>query len=326
MKPELKNNLSYKKTMAYLVLLTVAAAVVSLFIGDITLPIVSALLAALFTLENRERRILSYLMVCFLAILNTVSLILLGSYSFLGLFSILFALVMHLFYTREGAKTDCVFAMTVLGALFTAASFIYFAMKFADNYSFSAVPQLMSSLRIAFDKLMNESVTAMNPSLSEEQISSILSWSSAMFDSFKLLSLSFAVIVGFVISGITLKLYSFAVLKLAKDGHYVLNWRFATSNVFAIFYIVLSFVSVFALSSDSFVTVAIANLYNIFMVVYAYFGFNFAASLISMRRSRGFAFLVLIFIILAFSSFAIEILSFMGVFYTITENKRRING
>ena len=67
--------------------------------------------------------------------------------------------------------------------------------------------------------------------------------------------------------------------------------------------------------------VTVLNLYNIFMVVYAYFGFNYATYLLSLRRSRGFAYTVLIIAILVFSSLAVEILSLMGAFYAITDRK-----
>jgi hypothetical protein len=73
------------------------------------------------------------------------------------------------------------------------------------------------------------------------------------------------------------------------------------------------------MSADSVVSVAVANLYNIFMVVFAYLGFNFAVQLLSTRRSKAFAYFIIVLALLMFSSFAIEILSLMGVFFTITD-------
>ena len=326
MKLNLKEESSYSKITLLLAFLAVVCSALAIFAGSIMLPIISALLAALFSFEHKGKMIISYACSFIVIALNVVFLVVVEDFcSFFGVFAVLSALAIHLFFTNNLSKADCATLLTVLGAAFVVSSFVYFAMSFTDNYSFSAISEFFLLLRSAFDNFINEafsSVIAATPG-SEEQISAMILQMGLLFDSMKVLSISFAVIAGFAMGGVALKLYSFLVLKLCDKGAFVLKWRFNMSNVFAYFYIFLSFVSIFMISTSSVIGVAVANLYNIFMFVFAYFGFNFAVSLLSARRSYGFAFAMVLIAIFIFSSFAIEILSFMGAFRVIWENKHQ---
>ena len=325
MKTELRENLSYKKIISLLCLGIAIVGAFAVIFGDILIPVLSALLATLFTLEKKEKKLLSFIFLTFIILSNIAALLVVeGFASFFGFFSVALALIIHLFFTKGIGKTDCVVATTCVGVAFIVLSFVYFSMRFTGNYTLSAIPEFVSLLRVAFDRLMNESLTAMLASVpnSEEQLSNMLSQIGTIFDSIKMVSFSFAVILGFAVSGVALKIYTFLIFKMSDVGLAVFDWKFKTSRIFAYFYLVLSIVSVFTLSSNSLVHVAVVNLYNIFMVVYAYFGFNLALYLISARRSKVFAFLILVIAVLAFSSLAIEILSLMGVFYIITADRR----
>jgi hypothetical protein len=294
--------------------------------GDFVIPVISAILAALFTFENSHKRFLSYFVSLVLVVLNIAALVFVDGYcSFFGFFAVLFAAIIYISFTHGVSKADCVFALTAAGSILVALTFVYFAMTFTNNYTLSAVADFVALFREAFVRFMDESVNSVIAAMpeSKEQLSALISNAGTVFDSFKMTSPSFAVMVGFVLCGVALKIYSFLVFKMSDLGHSVFDWKFKTSKIFAYFYVVLSLVSIFTLSASSIFSVAVTNLYNIFTVVYAYFGFNLAVNLLSARRSKGFAFILLIIAILALSSFAIEILSLMGVFYCITDNKRQ---
>ena len=324
MKAEIKKELSYKLTMFLLSAGVLASGVFSILFGDILIPLTAAMLASVFTLERKGRRVLSYIIPIFLVLMNVFSLLFFDGFtSFFGIFAVAFGVIISLFYSRGMSKSSCVFALTCTCALFTVLSFIYFAMAVTNNYTFSAVAEFVSLLRGALDQILKESMEAMLAYMpdSGEQIAEIFSQMGMVFDSFKLVALSFVVILGFVISGVALKFYSFFLFKLSDRGASVFDWKFRLSRIFAYFYIIISLISVFMLSLNNLMAVTVLNLYNIFMVVYAYFGFNYATYLLSLRRSRGFAYTVLIIAILVFSSLAVEILSLMGAFYAITDRK-----
>jgi hypothetical protein len=319
---ELKKEISYKGALVLLCLGIIALGLFTVFFGDILVPVLCALLAVLFTFENKERRVLSYAISALLLISNLAAILFIDTFcSFFGFCAVVFAILIYLFFSRGVEKADCVAVLTAVGTFFVIINFVYFAMNFTGNYTLGAVSEFVSLLRVAFEKIMNESLAMMIASVpeSEAQLSQILSQIGVIFDSFKMISLSFAVIIGFVLSGVALKFYSFLVFKMSDLGASVFNWKFKTSRVFAYFYIILSVLSVFTMSADSVVSVAVANLYNIFMVVFAYLGFNFAVQLLSTRRSKAFAYFIIVLALLMFSSFAIEILSLMGVFFTITD-------
>ena len=327
MKAELKKETSYNLVIALFCALSIALGVFTLFFGDVLSPVICALLSLLFTFERKEKRILSCVVSSALIIMNIAGLFLFDGFcSFFGFFAVLFGVITYLFFTRGIGKTDCVVALTSVGTVFVALAFVYFAMSFTGNYTLSAISEFVLLLRTAFEKIMSESLASMIATMpeAEEQLSEMLSRVGVIFDSLKVASLSFAVIIGFISCGISLKLYSFIVYKISDIGEKVFSWKFKTSRIFAYFYIALSLATIFMTSSASVFSVATANLYNIFMVVYAYLGFNFAVYLLSFRRSKAFSFFVIIIAILLFTTFAIEILSFMGVLYTI--NDRGHNG
>lgn len=325
MKAELKKEISYNSAVVLLCMGIIALGIFTVFFGDVLVPVLCALLAVLFTFENKERRVLSYVISALLLIANLAALLFINSFcSFFGFCAVVFAVIIYSLFTRGIEKADCVAVLTTVGAFFVAINFVYFAMTFTGNYTLGAVSEFVSLLRVAFENIMNESLAMMIASVpeSEAQLSQIFSQVGVIFESFKMISLSFAVIIGFVLSGVALKLYSFLVYKMSDLGTSVFNWKFKTPRVFGYFYIILSVVSVFMMSATSVVAVAVANLYNIFMVVYAYLGFNFAVQLLSTRRSKVFAYFIVVLALLMFSSLAIEILSLMGVFYTITDRSQ----
>ena len=131
---------------------------------------------------------------------------------------------------------------------------------------------------------------------------------------------SFVAIFAFLLSGISFKVFSSVVSRVDDTPENIYVWRFVTGNVFAYFYIVLALISIFATTDDPFGIVCV-NLYNLFMVVYAYIGFNFAKALISIKKSPRFANILLILLILFTSGLAFTILSYVGVYFTIARNK-----
>ena len=121
----------------------------------------------------------------------------------------------------------------------------------------------------------------------------------------------------FVICGLSLKLFS-VMKKYTSDNTREGTWFFATTSLFAYFYIALVILS-FLISPVSFFGIFVANLHSVFMFVYAYVGYKFVSFACS---SRGmFTKLLLIAAIVFFSGVAVQILSYIGVYLTIVSGR-----
>ena len=133
--------------------------------------------------------------------------------------------------------------------------------------------------------------------------------------------LSFLVIISFAICGFSMKIFTSVTAKSSDKPEEIFKWRFTATSVVAYFYVALTVISLFASSTASIFSVTVANLYNIFLAVFAYLGFNFTFYLLSHRRSVAFAWILLVGAILFLGPFTVEILSFVGVFYSVVINK-----
>jgi hypothetical protein len=133
--------------------------------------------------------------------------------------------------------------------------------------------------------------------------------------------ISYIVIIGILCVGIFTKLFDALSAKLAEDISAVASWRFMTSSIFAYFYIILMILLIFTSAHGGVIGIAVSNLYNIFLVVYAYVGFNFVLALVATRMKPTTAVIVLIVVILLAMSIALQFLSMVGVLFTIRKNR-----
>jgi hypothetical protein len=143
----------------------------------------------------------------------------------------------------------------------------------------------------------------------------------AAFDAQLSMVISYIVIVGFVLVGISMKTFDAVFSRIAEDKSPVISWRFMTSNVFAYFYIILVVLSILTSMSNGVLGIAVGNLYNIFMVVYAYVGFNYAVAVLSIKFKPSTSIIILLVITLLAMSMALGLLAMFGVLFTIRKNK-----
>ena len=89
---------------------------------------------------------------------------------------------------------------------------------------------------------------------------------------------------------------------------------------------VLSFAIIFINSFDNFYFVAVYNLYNIFMVLFAYIGFKALVYLLNKKFNKAISILMIIGALVTFTSLASQLLALVGVIYTIRKNNEaRLN-
>ncbi len=329
MKLKIKNELQYKKTIVALSVLTVVLGAVSALVGDIGLPFVVAPLAVLMLLDSRSKRIVtSSVSTLVLASNVLITYFVNGVWSPLGIEIVLVAFIIAYTYTIGMSKAGSAAICTAVISVFVVLTMALVAVSAVGEFSVYAVKEFYSGvyneLRVTFVKGVMEMMQSASSGTSEPLLSEndVL----AMFESISYLMISLVVVYSFFVAGLCYKIFTAVSCKCSREPREVLEWRFITPSLFAYFYIALMLVNLFAGASTDTLAITVANLYNIFMFVYAYVGFNFAYAMLSTRRSPAFAWLVLILGVALFASFAVQLLSMFGLMFTLYYNKTHVSG
>lgn len=327
MKLVIKEKLGYTRALLLLSLFAVAFAAIGAFVGEIFIAVSAALLSCVFLFENKGRRIFSFAVpVLIIAVCALVG----GVFSVFGVETLALALVICFFVSRGYRKSVCAAIITSLVVVFSFISLVIVAIEATGQMSVDAVrdfyvslyetarEEFVGQIMSAFseiEKMYLSSAAGAAPNLpSAEDVG-------AVFDSFVDSLISLFVIFGFFISGIALKVFTAVSASVAERSNTVLEWRFRTGSLFAYFYVVLYFVSLFITVGDSAAALTVVNLYSIFMFVYAYVGFRTVFALLRVRCSQLVSWIIMIAALLLLSSFAVQILSILGVMATITTNR-----
>ena len=123
-------------------------------------------------------------------------------------------------------------------------------------------------------------------------------------------------IFGFFATGVSMKIFGKVIERTEKEA--IEKWKFTTSPVYAYFYAIISLVSFFLGEKLSAFNLVVLNLSTIFMMIYAYVGWNASSKLASMRnRSSTFSKVIIIASVICLPGFAIRVLSYIGAFYTV---------
>ncbi len=326
----LKENRSYTKTLVLFGILFFALTLGSVLISDILLPVSASMLTLFLLFDKTKIKWLSLSLVAVLLVL--VAVISLSSTIFV-LIAFICAFVLFYGYYKGLNKAEISIYLSLLYIICTVACLYFIGAKEIGSFHFSEVFQYYNKL---FDALVQDLVEQMklsfaNASASGQELGieqdEFLEMIEQTLRSFSSMFLSVLAIIAFLYAGIQIKLFSYSVIRYEDSPRPRQSWHFALSNVFAYFYIALALVSPFLGTGNGVMAIAIANLYNIFMFVFAYIGFNYALHFLSHTRKKGFArFVFIVFLIMA-NMVAIQILSFIGVFITTMHNKfMKING
>lgn len=320
MKFEFKDITKKKQAIILTAVLALVFAVLNSFFGEVFLAPAAAMMAILFLLETDGRRIASYIVPTLAVVINVF---IGGIFSVLGVGPVIAALIIFFMYKLGRSKGECAVALTVAVSLLILVSLYFAAVNATKSFDFGAVlgfySEIYENLKASFAAQLSE-ITSLNPDLessifTDDEISLI-------FDSIAGQLVSMLVIVSFVITGIALKIFCALVYRFEKEPHIVVGWRFKITNVFAYFYAALLLANFFVGTGLGAVELVIINLYNIFMVVFAYFGFSVAKDFLSRGRGPAFGTVMLFVGIVLLSVLALQILSVIGLVCIFIENKR----
>lgn len=310
-----------RKRITLLAALAVAlCGVLCVFFGEIVLPVFAAFYAVLILADTSYKKIIS-LALGAVSLAATVSLYLLGFGTLSLPFACLGGALIALLFGRGASKGELAFYLTAAFTLMLVVSLYLMFAAAAGDYSLNAVVEFVNGwytqLRSEFVGQIMESLSAASSEIFVGMDEITLTES---FDSVFDMALSVVVLLAFLLAGISLKIFSALMYRIAKEPSVVVFWRFSTSNIVAYFYCALFVLSFFA-GGDGVYAITVSNLFNVFLAVYAYIGFNFALSIVSGKLGYTLSVIILIAGILFLGVIGLEILSALGVIFTHISNK-----
>ena len=333
---ELKSYLSEKKTLLILTVLAFVCAIISCVFGELLLPVLIAICALVFTFDNSINKIYSLVTAisvlasnAFIIVLSFVSMILdfdvLNQLnlsiapSFFGIAAVVCAFILYLSFVHGWSKTDTAYTLTIICSLFIALSLIVLPMVNLREFSLDAVSKFYSSILEFVRPYLQGYIQQIYKSI---EIQITLDDANIIIDSIIRLVVSFVFIGAFFIVGLSMKLYKFILLMTTSNKEMIDSWRFMPTPIFAYFYAIIGVSIMFVQNTTDVLGITLFNLEYIFMFIFAYVGFNFISAALARKISPLIAFSICAVAIVLLSSFAIQILSYVGVMFVLVKDKQ----
>lgn len=274
----------------------------------------SGLMAAFIYGERNSDKIYKFLLPT-LAVL--IDWLINGFTSLLGIIIVIVAFSVFLVYEQKWSKCESAFTIALLISLMLIISYIIICKQNGADLSvrefFDAKCNEIKDLYMNSVNEIYQGLEEELPLLTQDDVEYIMNYAVGI-----LFSMIF--VLAFVAAGISMKTFS-AVLKRTGSED-VSAWRFKPSSVYVYFYVAVSLVLFFLDGSLSVFNLTVSNLNTIFMVVFAYVGWNASSILLlSGKRKSPLSKIILILAIVFVPSLAIQILSYIGAFYSIVINK-----
>lgn len=318
---------STRDTKKTLLILAVISAVSGLGLSvatELCIPIAAATLAALYLYDSDSQRKLSRGISILVIVSNLVATIFLGGYSVvLAAEAVALACAIKFCYAKGISKTATVLYTTAIAAVFMILAFISIPAIMEGTFSVEAVKTFYAELYNSIKQVFVGTINDLYTNLYTTEGASAINTADIelIFERAAYMLISLVVICAFAISGITLKIFSAFVARLDSEPTRVAEWKFEMPIIYGYFFMALSLASFFTSSSMSVFALTMSNLYNIFLAVYAYIGTKTVYNRLIAKRSKVFAFILLLAIILIAFSLSVQILALIGVFYSIYRGK-----
>lgn len=313
----LKNTEKYIQTMLILTAFTVAGVIACTLLGYLFLPMAAAFYSAILVYENPKKRIISYALPVLLA--GVSFLINRDFYSVEAFAYIGFALIILISVKKSLSKAECTFWLMLSCVIFFMASMLLIPV--------SAGRSILDFYAEAFS-LLEEKFVYLLTSLSYTDNDGINLFyyndyeAKNIFREFMLLAIPIAIVLTFLLTGITLKIFSAIVKRLSGEDSKICVWSFRIPQPVVYFYIILAVINIFSSGEEGIFAFVITSLYFVFMTVFAYHGVVFVHTYITVGgRSSFFSVVIILAAIFVFYSVSIQLLSYIGVYFNITYNR-----
>ena len=322
MQPVLKKSSLYKKTIFTLSSFTTVFVFGCILFGYFFLPMASAFYAALLVYENNSKRVMSYALPVVMFLINLV----LRDFSFYSLEAIAYVavgLIIYLTCKRDISKGESVFWTTFAITVMLVISAIFLAFETLGSLGMTPLQQFFSNLFLSYKSFFVDLLTSITV-LDKEGVSFFAynpGEAELIFHEIVILLIPIIILFAFLLSGIAFKIFRCIIVRYSGEESGINSWNFMTSNLVAYFYLIVAILAMFVSGSGVF-GLSLTSLNTVFSAVFAYIGVSFVYSLIVIRgKSSFFAVTLIIIGCIIFSSFAIQLLSFIGVYFNIVTNK-----
>ena len=315
---EFNQNGSYGRNIALITAITIISSAVSCIIGELFLPVAIAFLAMLFSFENSKRTV-SIITAALIALIGIGLSVAYGVVNFIGVEIIASSAVIAFYFRSLKSKGELGFILTLLISVMTLLSLYFSAAAQVGSLAPAEVGKFYADMFSQLKSTLVDSFLSIKIQGQNGAEEALISKEAAvdMVDELFSMLLSVVIVIAFAITGLSLKIFGYAVGKYSKEPAKVYNWKFGVTTPVAYFFCALALITKLSSSLDSVFIIAMNNIYNIFMFVFAYLGFTFVFYILAHRRSTAFALFLTCGAVLFLNILAIEILSFVGVFYSI---------
>lgn len=316
-----KNKNSYTKTISLLVLLTALSLFGCTQLGYLFLPFASAFYAALLLYDKTPKKILSIILP---TLFFAVNFLFEGVYSLEAVSYAAVGIIIYFAVTKGMSKGETAFYLTTALTFLIAASAIFLAFKATGRVEAAAVTEFYGTIYNTFKDEFIEMLT----SLTTENAEGITVFAynvhnaEALFRELVILLVPIFILFAFLLSGLSLKFFSLTVRKISGDECDISAWHFGASNFIAYFYIAVFVISMLAAGDSSVFSLVLISLNTVLSCVFAYLGFTFVYGVLrSHGKSPFFSATTVIIVCIIFASFALQLLSFVGVYFNVVTNK-----
>ena len=313
---EAKQTPTYKSQITSLSAFTALFGIGCSIFGYIFLPLAAAFYAALLVVEEKKR-IFSILIP---AVVFIVNFVINGFYSLEGIAYVIFGLLIFYSYTKSKSKAATTFLLTALAVIMILISFTFILFNAVKGFDVEKAMELLSSVYDTVKDKVVDSATSIIRKADDGTLFFILNASEAeqMFNSSVYILIPVLILFAFLITGVSFKLFEGRILRYTDSKEKILDWKMTLPSSLAYFFIVISIIAMF--SSDGLFGISISCLDLIFTPIFCYFGIRMAKAFFNFNRGTSALFLVAAIVIAP--AVAIRVLAYLGVFYTISANKR----
>lgn len=307
---------TYKSNIVFLAFMTSLSALGCILVGYFAFPFAVAYYAALLWYEKPEKRALSYIIPSIVFVLNFVFN---GIYSLEGIAYVAVGLIIFFCFKKGVSKGETVFYAVLATVLLLTFSAFLFAFDYTGAANYSSVELFYSKIymecRNDFLSRVTSIVTADKLGIRYFAMNSIEA--DLLFRDMVYLVIPVTVILSFFLVGLSCKLFTSNLAKYSEDETIVSSWNFRVSSLLSYFYILVCLTILFVRNSDSVFAISVSHLHLILLTVFAYVGFVCIYYLIAPFKGTAFTVLILVFACILLSSFAFDLLSYVGAYFSI---------
>ena len=323
---DLKLKFNYRNTVFLFSALTVLFGAIGISykaFGIVLIPLISSFLAILFCVEKKKAAfIITSAILIVVEIISSV----VTYYNVISLSSISLALIIAICYLKGIKKSEGALYSTIAIFLFGILIASLYVMGKTNNYSFASV---YDEFILAYDNYKLDVISRISEIPDNMKGNSDLftpQYITLLFDAFLDCIIAFGVILSFLIVGVTYKIFTKLLHVYSKDTDKVLSFDFIPSKAFAYFYFIVAIISAFTAKDTGSLSISIMNLFLIFEIVFAYFGFKFVTTIFTLRKQKsGFTPIIILLLVLVFSSLAVQLLAIVGAFVCTKQKIQNTN-